>query len=133
MEVEAGPKVHASAINFSPASRVTAPDVTDWHLIADHELGSLSEPEAGVIGAIGFAALGAALGALPSGCTAVEKITTNAVVPGEAFRALLILLPATAATVICLIIWGISKWRNKGLVQRIRARPKRPSAQNEVQ
>jgi hypothetical protein len=132
-QVEGGAGVRAASINFAPTSRVTAPEVTDWHLVADHELDSIAHPEAGITGAIGFAALGAALGAMPSGCTALDNISNGTNVPPESFRSLMILLPAIAAALICLAVWGISKWRNAGLVTRIRARPKRNSAQDQGQ
>lgn len=122
-QIEGGSDVRAGALNFAPMSRVTVPEVTDWHLVAEHELDSISHPEGGVTGAVGFAALGAALGALPSGCTALDKIRSGAKVPDEAFRSLLILLPAAAAAIICLVVWAIDKYRKAGLVTRIKARP----------
>lgn len=112
------------SINFAPASRITAPDITDWHLVADHELDSIAHPEGGVTGAIGFAGLGAALGAMPAGCTAIDSISSKANVSTESFRALLVMLPSLACAVICLIIWGVNKYRRRDLVAKIRARPR---------
>ena len=123
-EIQSEREVRAGSLNFAPTSRITAPDVTDWHLIADHELASVSKPEGGIIGAIGFAALGAALGALPSGCTAIDKITSSAAAPAESIRSLFILLPAIAAAIICLSVFGIDRWRNSGLVSQIKSRRK---------
>lgn len=132
-EIEGGEDVRAKSLNFSPTSRVTAPEVTDWHLVADHELEDISKPESGIAGAFGFAALGGAIGAMPSGCSALDKLSTQTPVAKEGLVSFSILLGSSVATIICLAIWFINRRRNSGLVTRIRARPKQVSAQSEVQ
>ncbi|MFN3675430.1 MAG: hypothetical protein ACK4TC_05570 [Sphingomonas pseudosanguinis] len=115
--------IETSHINFSPAARVTVPDVTDWHVVSDDELQRLSKPEGGILGNIGFGALGGALGALPSGCTAVDKISSGQSATSESFRSLLIMLPCIAVMIVCLALFAIDKYRAKGLVAQIKARP----------
>lgn len=126
-------RIGTGSINFTPQSRVTAPDTTDWHLVADHELDRLARPEAGTIGAIGFAGLGAMLGALPSGCVAMDKVATAQVVTRESYYSMLILLISLATASLCLITFGFAKYKNSGLLKTIRSRPTRTNDAKEDQ
>ena len=110
----------------SPAQRFSMPDYVDWHMILDHELSQLTRPETGVIGSIGFVGLGGAIGLAPAfstilskpGKTPVEPITTADVVSIVCFAASVVI------AVLCLFIFGLSVYRNRGLATAIRARKK---------
>lgn len=112
-------------INFSPIAKISAPDETNWHVIAEHELEQLASPQSGMFGAIGFAGLGAALGAAPTGCAALQAIRQGRPVPSQDLYSMIILLVCLAVTIICLTAWAYAKHKNKGLSEQIRARPKR--------
>ena len=105
-----------------PTSRVSMPEFVDWHMILDAELSQLSAPETGVLGSVGFTALGGALGLLPLFMEAKEKLGvapmgTQDFVYACSFVGCLVL------AIICLVIFGIRRSRNYGLAARIRNRP----------
>lgn len=124
--------LHAGPINFSPIADVTVPDRTDWHLVADHEIEALANPPAGSTGAVGFAALGAALGALPSGCTAIDQANSAKVMTAESFRALLVLAICGSLAVACLAFFFYIRSTTKSVLKTIRSRPKRRGKDFEV-
>ena len=99
------------------------PEVLDWHMIFDHELDQLSRRETGVIGSLGFVALGAAIGLTPDLIESWQtvKLATMAYSQSEFISALLC-VGSWAAAVICLSLFGVSRWRNRGLTTRIRNR-----------
>jgi len=122
-----------------PKARITAPDFTDWHMILDHELGQISRPEAGVIGSLGFVGVGGALGFAQDFADTLSNAylplpTANAADDAQRAPPLQIsdivsiagFVGCIVLAVVCLAIFCIGKWRNKGLVASIRARAKRP-------
>lgn len=108
-----------------PIQRVPIPDYLDWHVILEPELGQLSRPETGVIGSLGFAALGAAVGFAPSFLSALDKAASSQ--PSSlADAAFIASFSGTAvAGVLCLVLFGIAALRKRGLTRTIRARKRR--------
>jgi hypothetical protein len=104
----------------APAPRVSAAENEDYHLLNDSELTLLERPEQGVIGALGFTFLGSFLGSLQAAGAAFGALTWT----GANVLAVVIAACSMVLAIACLIIFGIAKWRNKSLCQRIRARPK---------
>ena len=110
----------------SPAQRFSMPDFVDWHMILDYELSQLTRPETGIIGSIGFVGLGGAVGLAPSFISVMSKIGSTVpqpVSPSDITAALCFVASGVIA-VICLIIFGLSLYRNRGLATNIRARKK---------
>lgn len=110
----------------TPAQRISMPDFIDWHMIFDYELDQLSQVETGVIGSIGFVALGAALGSVGQFCDAISKFrdaslgaihTSDGVYIG-------VFVGSVVAALICLGLFAIDRYRNAGLVKKIRGREK---------
>ncbi len=130
--LERAPSLQTGAINFAPRADVTVPDRTEWHLVADHEIDALANPPAGVTGAVGFAALGAALGALPAGCTALDRGTSAVAIPAEAFRALLVLAVCGSLSIACLAFFFYLRLNAQNVLKNIRSRPKRPGQDVEA-
>jgi hypothetical protein len=95
-------------------------------MILDQELDQLSRPESGAFGAVGFAALGAALGSLPGALSAMELLKSADAKPMPAgdLTSLLVCLFCGGLAIACLAVWGAARWRNRGLPERIRARKK---------
>lgn len=116
------------SLNFTPESMVTVPERTDWHLVADHELDTLSSSVGGILGSVGFAALGAALGAAPQALSGWNSIKAGKPLSSESATSLCIFLLSIATTIICLSIFGIYKKRTMNLTRNIRLRPKRRGA-----
>ncbi|WP_455918869.1 hypothetical protein [Ensifer canadensis] len=117
----------AGPIIKNPIPRYSMDETVDYHVILDQELDQLAHPENGVIGTVGFTALGAALGFLPATVAIFEKIgqsTPEAISPIE-LTTLLLTPSCGVAALICLILFGISKFRNLGLVSKIRERPRK--------
>lgn len=92
--------------------------------MSDQELIQLSQPDGGMAGGVGFAALGAAIGALPQARVAFAAIGAGTALTAEGSTSSVIFIIGSAAAIICLIIFGVSKYRNAGLTSVIRARPK---------
>ncbi|MEY9196659.1 cytochrome c biogenesis protein CcdA [Sinorhizobium fredii] len=111
----------------NPKPRYSIDETVDYHVILDQELDQLARPENGVIGTVGFTALGAALGFLPAMVAILQKIVGAArepLIPIEITT--LLLTPACGiAALICLILFFISKFRNRGLVTKIKKRPRK--------
>lgn len=110
----------------SPAQRFSMPDYVDWHMILDHELSQLTRPETGIIGSLGFVGLGGAIGLAPAFFSVVakvkapiaEQVSASDIVSVGCFVA------SGVIAIICLIIFGLSLYRNRGLAGAIRARKK---------
>jgi hypothetical protein len=106
---------------------LSMPEALSWHMILDHELMQLSSRDTGLIGSIGFVCLGSALGLIPSLVTALDKVNTKP--PLSMSSGDVAAIAATVGTavgaVICLIIFGIYRYRNSGLAAKIRARTRR--------
>ncbi|TPL97310.1 hypothetical protein [Mesorhizobium sp. B2-3-10] len=95
-------------------------------MILDHELSQLTRPETGVIGSVGFVGLGGAIGFLPSFVAIMsytEATPPKPTAPPDIMPALCFVACGVIA-VICLVIFGLSVYRNKGLAGNIRARKK---------
>ncbi|MDR6757858.1 hypothetical protein J2Y48_003155 [Mycoplana sp. BE70] len=115
-----------SPIIKNPTPRFSMDENVDYHVILDQELDQLSQPENGVVGTIGFTALGAALAFVPAMVSALEKLGDPLKPLERTEIATLLLTPGCIATaIVCLILFSISKYRNRGLVERIRRRPRR--------
>lgn len=117
----------------SPAQRVGAPEHVDWHMILDQELTQLSQPDSGVMGSIGFTALGGFVGLIPGLAGVITKLSQSPTLPaGEAALPIgfvdVVTVAATAGcligAVICLITFAVNKYRNAGLTAKIRQRKK---------
>lgn len=124
---ESGPVVRTELVQPAnmPAARVGLPDHTDFHLIQDFELMQLSKPENGALGALGFTLLGCALSSFPSSIELLFSSTTGAVASTQLWQ-LALFCGSTVGALICLVLFGVYWWRNAGLAERIRARPKAP-------
>lgn len=116
------------SLNFTPESMVTVPERTDWHLVADHELDTLSSSVGGILGSVGFAALGAALGAAPQAFSGWGSINAGKPLSSESATSLCIFLLSIATTIICLSVFAAYKKRTVQLTANIRLRPKRRGA-----
>ncbi|MES0034662.1 hypothetical protein NKJ74_05185 [Mesorhizobium sp. M0046] len=110
----------------SPAQRFSMPEFVDWHMILDHELSQLTRPETGIIGSIGFVGLGGAIGLAPAFFSVLSKI--GAAPPEPAMVADVVSIGCFVASfviaVVCLFIFALSLYRNRGLAGDIRARKK---------
>jgi hypothetical protein len=127
-EHAAAPLVTFGAMPMS----VSVPEGLNWHMILDHELSQLTRPESGVIGSIGFVALGAFLGLIPAAFSGIEKlrVTADTTTAATAFTmsdlsAVVVCGGSLVLAVFCLIIFGVVHYRNRGLASTIRARSKR--------
>jgi hypothetical protein len=114
----------SASLNFNPTNVVTVPDHADWHLISDHELDELDKPEGGVLGSLGFTALGAILGALPGAVAGWKKVGTTDVLRPEEIVSLMVTVVAIVAAGICLTLFAIYRSRSRGAAARIRQRKK---------
>lgn len=106
----------------APQSRVSAPEIVDWHMILDAELDQISRPETGIIGSLGFLALGAFLNNSPT-IMSVWFGSPRTLSIGDV-TTLEIGIGSLVASVICLSIFALSVYRNWGTANRIRNRPK---------
>jgi hypothetical protein len=114
----------------TPSSRISAPEFIDWHMILDRELEQLSRPEIGLLSSIGFTALGVSLGLLPGFVSSLGKSKANTFDSGDA-TTLIVFVASTVGAVICLVIAGVGWYRNKGLADEIRRRPKHGASQKQ--
>src|ERR1700687_5123073 len=90
----------------TPATRISMPPVVDWHMILDRELDQLTRPEMGVIGSLGFVALGAVFGLIAPLFGALEKVGAeppNIMGKGD-IAAIAAFFGCLGLTVICLLI-----------------------------
>ncbi|TGP14426.1 hypothetical protein EN828_27080 [Mesorhizobium sp. M2D.F.Ca.ET.185.01.1.1] len=110
----------------SPAQRFSMPEFVDWHMILDHELSQLTRPETGIIGSIGFVGLGGAIGLAPAFFSVLTKIETAQHEPVVVADVVSIgcFVASAVIAIICLIIFALSLYRNRGLAGDIRARKK---------
>lgn len=110
----------------SPAQRFSMPDFVDWHMILDHELSQLTRPETGVIGSVGFVGLGGAIGLAPNFISVMSNIRSSTPVPisPSDITSALCFVASGVIAIICLVIFGLSLYRNRGLAGDIRARKK---------
>ncbi len=83
----------------------------------------LTDKQAGVMGAIGFTALGGVLGGIIPCVSAFEKVN-NAPFLTVDFIALAVFFASSAASLICLIAFFWTKSQNKSLKDEIRTRGK---------
>lgn len=93
-------------------------------MILDHELSQLSKPETGVLGSLGFVCLGTALGLAPSFSSVLSRLEVRGVEPltrGDATTLVIFGAVAVGATV-CLALFVLMWWRNRGLADTIRRR-----------
>jgi hypothetical protein len=111
----------------APAPRISMPDFVDWHMILDRELDQLSRPEHGVLSSLGFVALGTVLGLIAPVMSAWEKIAASPPIPlnRAEFANLAAFFVCVGLMFVCLSIAGLGWWRNRGLADEIRKRPKR--------
>jgi hypothetical protein len=103
---------------------ISAPPLLTWHLILEAELTQLSQPETWAFGSIGFTALGVALGAVPQAAEVLAKLLAGkptAFTTGE-LASLFIMVAGAVAAIVCLMTFGINRYRNRGLAARIRDR-----------
>ena len=106
---------------------LSMPEALSWHMILDHELTQLSSRDTGLIGSIGFVCLGSALGLIPSLVAALDKVNTEppmSMTHGDV-AAISASVGTAVASVVCLIIFVIYRYRNSGLAAKIRARTRR--------
>ena len=115
----------AAVLTFDPPPMsVSMPEALNWHMILDHELTALTKPETGVIGSLRFVGLGSVLGLIPQLVATIEKaqavtpqaITLSDIACVAAFFGYLVL------AILCLTIFGMYWWRNRGLAEIIRNR-----------
>ena len=120
------PIVPTPVTGLSPAQRVSTPNHLDWHMIQDHELSQLSGVETGTVASLGFVGMGAAIGLAGPFLAALSKITANPPIPVSLpdIYYLVSLSGSMVLALVCLVIAGLAKWRNKGLAAEIRRRPK---------
>lgn len=106
---------------------LSMPEALSWHMILDHELTQLSSRDTGLIGSIGFVCLGSALGLIPSLVAALDKVNSKppiSMTSGDV-AAIVASVGTAVAAIVCLIIFGIYRYRNAGLAAKIRARTRR--------
>jgi hypothetical protein len=110
-----------------PQERISSAEYVDYHMIIDHELDQLSRGEAGVFGSSGFMALGAAIGLFPSAISTWDKLSASppVAVPRGDISGMICCAGCAAGALVCLVIFGLYKLRNRGLAKRIRARTRR--------
>ncbi|MER9079494.1 hypothetical protein [Mesorhizobium sp. M0895] len=110
----------------SPAQRFSMPEFVDWHMILDHELSQLTRPETGIIGSIGFVGLGGAIGLASAFFSVLSKIGATPSVPVTVSDMVSVgcFVASSVIAVICLVIFALSLYRNRGLAGDIRARKK---------
>jgi hypothetical protein len=110
----------------SPTARFSVSEHVDYHVVLDQELTQLSRPEAGMFGAFGFAFFGAAIGFMPQALATLAIITKTPPGPVSAVELWTIVLAPScfAASIACLAAFGIAKFRNRGVENSIRQRPK---------
>jgi hypothetical protein len=122
-----------SSVTFgSMPMSVSVPEGINWHMILDHELSQLTRPESGVIGSIGFVALGAFLGLVPAVFSAIDKVNPAAprAAATQAFTmsdlsAVVVCGGSLVLAIVCLGIFALVWYRNRGLAATIRARTTR--------
>ena len=119
-DLERGPSSEPGSI--MPRGRVSAPEYVDWHMILDQELDQLSNLQTGVLGGLGFTALGATLGVAPSFVVAISKASAE-LARGDV-TAMLIFVASLVAAVICLSLYFLSRRKTRSLPETIRARNK---------
>ncbi len=110
----------------SPTARFTMAEFVEFHMILDLELDAISSTENRVLGSIGFTALGAVMGLAGSFSIAISKIrnpslgqfTLPDLVNTVLFSA------SIALAVLCLSIFFLKRWRNRGITEIIRQREK---------
>lgn len=107
--------------SVAPSAQIRRPDHVSWHLVQDSELDMLTNKEAGVFGAIGFATFGSALGVLPQMIASVDKIG-SADFNNADLWAFIIFAGSIVAMVICLTSFFWNKSRNSDIKKQIRER-----------
>jgi len=116
---------HAPIIS-SPKPTLSMEDTISYHMIQDTELTLLAQPEAGTLGSIGFTAVGAGIGVLPGFVNAFNVIFTDISKIQPTDLTNLIIMPVSLViAALCLAVWGLAKYRNSGLTNKIRSRRKR--------
>lgn len=108
----------------SPLLSVTIEEAQLYHMIRDHELDQMSAPGTGVLGSIGFMALGAVLSLVQPFAVSVQKVVSVSRVPLEVsdFIASLAFIGSLVLSLLCLIIFSIQARGKARLADRIRSR-----------
>ena len=108
-----------------PLLSVTVDEAQLYHMIKDHELTEMAAPGTGVLGSVGFTALGAALGLIQPFVTTIQKLNANSkqVVEISDFVASLEFVACLVLSVVCLCLFVIQSRGKKSLAERIRSRP----------
>ncbi len=106
-----------------PASKISGPKHVQWHMVLDNELDMLTDKQAGVMGAIGFTALGGVVGGLIPCVAAIEKINVSPLTPIDVV-ALAVFFASLTASLICLITFFCYRHQNTSLKEEIRKRGK---------
>lgn len=104
-----------------PAAKISAPQHVQWHMIMDSELDMLADHETGVIGALGFTAIGGLLGGAVPFLAAVDKIGVSTVEKADVV-AVAIFVGCAVAAIICIGIFALKIYRNESLKTKIRNR-----------
>jgi hypothetical protein len=108
----------------TPAARISMPDYVDWHMILDRELDQLSHRQQGALASLGFVALGAVLGLIAPFVRVWEKVGSTTTFTTGDLATVACFFGCAVAAVICLCLAGIAWYRNRGLADEIRKRPK---------
>ena len=108
----------------SPVQRVTMPEYVEWHMILDQELTTISRPETGIIGSIGFMALGAVFGLAGTVTTVYAKLKQDhgEIINGADLINVIAFSSCVVLSLVCLVIFALNRWRNRGLAAEIRKR-----------
>ena len=125
----APPQIAVDSVSL-PTARVSMPEHTDYHLISDHQLTLIVQPESGFIGNLGFTFLGGAFGLVLSLIGVVAKAfgpTSSALTPLDLWTVGLFAASALGA-ILCLVFYGIASYRNRGLATAIRKQKFRGAA-----
>ncbi|TXN34568.1 hypothetical protein FV227_14630 [Methylobacterium sp. WL119] len=119
----------------APKGRISVAEFVDYHMILDNELSQLSRPETGIVGSFGFAGFGGALGLAPAFYEAWSKLPKDGqpvmFKQGEIITVSLF-VGSFVICIVCLIIFGINVFRNRGLAKLIRNRQRNSMADTQT-
>lgn len=108
-----------------PLLSVTMDEAQLYHMIRDHELTEMAAPGTGILGSVGFTALGAALGLTQPFVAAIQKLGARPTQTLEVsdFVASLEFIACLVLSIVCLFMFTIQSRGKKTLAERIRSRP----------